>query len=78
MLLNEKVSFSGTQSIHAIAVKILKNSRPLTPNELVEKILKFRTFGGGTPNRTISAILNRSIHIKHVGNGRYTIKSDTT
>ena len=73
----EKVSYSGTSSIHAIAIKILKKSKPLTPNELAEKILEHRKFGGGTPNRTVSAILNRSIHVKYVGNGRYTVKLNT-
>ena len=66
----------GTSSIHAIAVKILTNSGPLTPNELAKKISKYREFRGETPNRTVSAILNRSIHIKNVGNGRYAINSD--
>ena len=71
--LAERISFMGTSSIHAIAIKILKNSNPLTPNELTKKISKYREFRGETPNRTVSAILNRSIHVKYVGNGRYAI-----
>ena len=73
----EKVGFAGTDSIHAIAVKILKNSAPLTPNELAKKISKHRKFHGATPNRTVSAILNRSKHVKYVGNGLYSIKKDS-
>jgi hypothetical protein len=69
----EKISFMGTSSIHAIAIRILKNSKPLTPDELAKKISKYREFRGETPNRTVSAILNRSIHVKSAGNGRYTI-----
>jgi len=63
----------GTTSIHAIAVKILEEGKPLTINELVEKISKIREFRGHTPNRTVSAILNRSLHVKYVGDGRYGI-----
>jgi len=68
----------GTYSIHSLAIKILKNSTPQTPDELAKKIAKYRKFGGSTPNRTVSAVLNRSIHVKYVGNGRYTVKSTTT
>jgi hypothetical protein len=63
----------GTSSIHAITVKILENSGPLTINQLVKEISKIREFRGQTPNRTVSAILNRSLHVKYVGDGRYGI-----
>ena len=67
----------GTSSFHAIAIRILKNSSPLTPDELAKKIAKYREFRGETPNRTVSAILNRSIHVKYVGNGRYAVLKNT-
>jgi hypothetical protein len=68
-----KFGVLGTQSFHAIAIKVLKKEGPLTTDELTKKISKYRKFRGETPNRTISAILNRSIHVKYVGNGRYDI-----
>jgi len=63
-----KFGVLGTQSFHAIAIKVLKKEGPLTTDELTKKISKYRKFRGETPNRTISAI-----HVKYVGNGRYDI-----
>ena len=72
-LQNEISQMSGELYSQQKEIKVLKKEGPLTTDELTKKISKYRKFRGETPNRTISAILNRSIHVKYVGNGRYDI-----
>lgn len=77
-LLPVKVGYVSNLSIHAVAVEILRNREPLTAKEIAKEIAKVRKFEGATPARTVSAILNRSIHVKYVGNRRYTIEPNAS
>ena len=64
------------QSFHGLAISILKNSnRPLTVEEITERILRVKRIKGKTPNNTINSILQYSKHAKRVGRGLYRYRS---
>ena len=66
-------SFRENSSL-AIILKLLKESNsPMTVKELTKLVLEKKRLSGKTPDRTISAILQRSNRVIKVGKAAYTI-----
>ena len=66
-------SFRENSSL-AIILKLLKESNsPMTVKELTKLVLEKKQLSGKTPDRTISAILQRSNRVIKVGKATYTI-----
>jgi len=63
------------KGIHGLSIKILKNSnRPLSVQEITERLQKFRRVRGKTPQNTVSYSLQTSKHAKRVSWGVYKYK----
>lgn len=63
-------------SYHGIACRILEKNGAMRFRDLAREILKEKRGQGKTPEKTIYAILNRSIYIKREGYGLYSLKSE--
>ena len=62
-------------SIHAYLLKILEEEgRPMKVGELTKKVLKKRELTSKNPVSTVSAVLQRSIHVEKSGKGSYVLK----
>jgi len=63
----------GNSSL-AIILKLLKESdSPMTVKELTKLVLEEKQLSGKTPERTISAVLQRSNRVVKVGKATYAI-----
>ena len=63
-------------SIHQIVVNILsKSKKPLSVTEITEKAKQHYSFSGKTPQKSVSAILQRSRYVKKISKGYYQIKN---
>ena len=63
----------GNSSL-AIILKLLKESdSPMTVKELTNLVLEEKQLSGKTPERTISAVLQRSYRVVKVGKATYAI-----
>jgi len=63
----------GNSSL-AIILKLLKESdSPMTVKELTKLVLEEKQLSGKTPERTISAVLQRSYRVVKVGKATYAI-----
>ena len=63
----------GNSSL-AIILKLLKESdSPMTVKELTKLVLEEKQLSGKTPERTISAVLQRSHRVVKVGKATYAI-----
>ena len=63
----------GNSSL-AIILKLLKESdSPMTVKELTNLVLEEKQLSGKTPERTISAVLQRSHRVVKVGKATYAI-----
>jgi len=61
-------------SVHAIAIKILKEKgSPMTIKEITKSVLKKRKIKSKTPYNSVNAVLQRSKFTKKVGLGKYTL-----
>ncbi len=68
-----QTSMRGT-TYHGLAIKILqKHGKPMKVREILEKIEAERELTGKTPGNTLSAILQSSAYIEHVGFGLYKL-----
>ena len=64
----------GNGSIHAIAIKILKEKgSPMTIKKITESVLEQREIKSKTPYNSVSAVMQRSKFTKKVGMGKYTL-----
>ena len=66
----------GNSSL-AIILKLLKESdSPMTVKELTNLVLEEKQLSGKTPERTISAVLQRSHRVVKVGKATYAINDN--
>ena len=62
-------------SIHAYLLKILEDEeRPMKVAELTKKVMKKRDITSKNPASTVSAVLQRSRHVKKAGKGNYVLQ----
>ena len=62
-------------SIHAYLLKILEDEeRPMKVAELTKKVMKKRDITSKNPVSTVSAVLQRSRHVKKAGKGSYVLQ----
>jgi hypothetical protein len=62
-------------SIHAYILKILEDEdRPMKVGELMKEVLKKRDITSKNQVSTVSAVLQRSRHVKKAGKGSYILK----
>ena len=63
-------------SIHAYVLKILEEEgRPMKVSELAKKVLEKREITSKNQISTVSAVLQRSRHVKKSGKGSYVLKN---
>jgi len=62
-------------SIHAYILKILEEEkRPMKVAELTKRVQKQREITSKNPASTVSAVLQRSRHVKRAGKGSYVLQ----
>ena len=64
-------------SIHAHIIRILESEKkPMTVKELTKLIQMQRTISSKRPTSTVSAILQRSEHVKKVGKATFSLNKN--